>query len=440
MKNQPNKKRTPNKDKITKWLIRIPLAIAVIAVSLVVLAVLRQGNMAAAVRQGITLTPASTEPLPTEPTETEPVTTEPSTELSTEPPTEPVDPVMELAEMYLADMSLEEKLCQMILTTPDELTGVYGAGQAADGTRSALETYPVGGILYEQQNIQGRDQLATMIANSQDYSNLPLFIAVAEEGGNVAPLTSIGVTSYYSTMAVYGEEENVQRISEIGLEMAEDLLSVGINVNLAPVADVLTDPYDTEIGSRSFGANAGMTAQLTTTMLQSLQKGGVTACVKYFPGLASADGDSRYGQAVSQRTEEELRLTELLPFAAAIENGAQMIMVSHISLPQVLGDDTPCSLSHEIVTNLLRNDLGYEGLILSDALNKAAVSNYYEGDEAAVMAVQAGCDILLQPEDLEETLNALLTAVENGEISEERINESVLRILYLKVEMGLITQ
>lgn len=438
MTNQPNQKKKNRPGNGGKWALRILLTAVVLAVSLVVLAVLRQGNMTAAVRNGITLTPESTLPPPTEPTETEPVTTEPPTESTA--PTEPADPVLELAEEYLSEMSLEEKLCQMFLTTPDELTGVYGAGQAADGTRSALETYPVGGILYERQNFQGRDQLTTMISNSQDYSALPLFIAVEEEGGNVAPLTAIGITSYYSTMSVYGEEENVQRIGEIGLEMAEDLLSVGINVNLAPVADVLTDPNDMEIGSRSFGSDVNMTAQLTVTMLQSLQEGGVTACLKYFPGLASADGDSRYGQAVSQRSLEELRQTELLPFVQGIEAGAEMIVVSHMSLPNVVGDDTPCSLSTVVVTDLLRTELGYEGLILTDALNKAAVSDYYGADEAAVLAVQAGCDILMQPEDLEETLNALLTAVENGEISEERINESVLRILYLKIQMGLITQ
>ena len=438
MNNQPNHNKKRKNLKVGKWALRILLAIVILAVGLVVLAVLRQGNLAASVRSGITLTPSTTLPPVTEPS-TEPTTEAPTTEPSTEP-TEPPDPVLEKAELLLAEMSLEEKLGQMLLVTPDSLTGIYGSGQAAEGTRTALESCPVGGILYESQNIQSVNQLTAMIANSQDYSTIPLLIAVAEEGGNVAPLTSIGVTSYYSTMSVYGEEENVQRISEIGLEMAEDLRSLGINVNLAPVADVLTDPYDTEIGSRSFGPDAAMTAQLTVTMLQSLQEGGVTACMKYFPGLASGDGDSRYGQAISQRSLEELRQTELLPYVAGIEAGAEMIIVSHMSLPNVVGDDTPCSLSPVIVTDLLRSELGYDGLILTDALDKDAISNYYEDAEAAVLAVQAGCDLLLQPADPTETLEALVAAVESGSLTEERIDESVLRILYLKIEMGLFSE
>ena len=439
MSHQPNNKKKNKRRNKGKWLIRIPLAIAVIAVSIVVFIVLRQGNMTATVRSGITLTPESTLPPPTRPVQTE----EPTESLpeETEPPTtEPVDPVLELAEQYLEQMSLEEKLCQMILTTPDELTGVYGAGQAADGTREALETYPVGGILYEKQNVQSVNQLTNMISNSQSYSTLPLFIAIAEEGGNVAPLTSIGVTPYYSTMAVYGEEENVVRIAQIGTEMAEKLGTLGINVNLAPVADVLTDEADTEIGNRSFGSNVEVTAKLTVTMLRSLQEGGVTACMKYFPGLASGDGDTRYGQAISQSTLEELRQTELVPFVDGIEAGAKMIIVSHMSLPNVVGDDTPCSLSSVVVTDLLRTEMGYEGLILTDELSKSAITGYYEDSEAVVLAVLAGCDMLLQPEDLGETLTALLTAVENGQLSEERVNESVLRILYLKIEMGLIKE
>lgn len=436
MNNRPNNKRKRSR-RTGSWLIRILMTLLILSVCVMVFFVLRQGNMAAAVRQGITLTPETTLPPPTQ--ETAPAETEPSTEPSTEP-TEPADPVLELAERYLQEMSLEEKLCQMFFTTPDTLTEVYGAAQAMEGTQAALEAYPVGGILYERQNMQNAGQLSTMISNSQSYSTLPLFIAVAEEGGSVAPLTSIGATSYYSTMAVYGEEENIQRVGEIGLEMAEDLLALGINVNLAPVADVQTNPANTEIGDRSFGADSAITTQLALTMLQSLEEGGVTACVKYFPGLASADGNSENGQVISQRTLDELRQAELLPFVSAIENGARMMIVSHMSLPAVAGDETPCSLSRIVVTDLLRVDLGYEGLILTDALDKGAITDHYEGGEAAVQAVEAGCDILLQPENLEETLAALLTAVEEGRLTEERINESVLRILYLKLEMGLISE
>ena len=166
----------------------------------------------------------------------------------------------------------------------------------------------------------------------------------------------------------------------------------------------------------------------------------MTACLKHFPGLASAEGDSRYGQAVSQRSLEELRQAELIPFQAGIDAGARMIIVSHMSLPNVLGDDTPCDLSSTIVTDLLRTEMGFEGLILTDSHSLASITTYYDSGEAAVMALQAGCDVILQPNDLEEAVAGILSAIESGTLTEARIEESVLRILYLKIQLGLITQ
>ena len=437
MDHQPRKNKNRHSGKRGIWIIRILLVITVLAVGTVTFIALQEGSMKASVREGITLNPEVTAPPPTSPTVEITEDPEAPTE-TTEEPTEPADPVLEQAMRYLEAMSTEEKLCQMIITSPDEITDVYGATQAAEGTRAALEQYPVGGLVYEVQNLQSATQLQLMISNSQSYSRTPMFIGIAEEGGNQAPLASIGLTSYYSNMSVYGEEENITRISEIGGEMAEDMLSVGFNFNLAPVADVLSNPNNTEVGTRSFGADATMTAELTATMLRSLQEGGITACMKHFPGLASAEGDSRYGQASSQRTLDELRQEELLPYISGIEAGARMILVSHISLPNITGDETPSDLSPAIVTDLLRQELGYDGLILTDSHSKDAITDYYTSADAAVQAILAGCDMILQPENLEETVAGLLNALNEGQLTEERINESVLRILYLKIQMGLI--
>lgn len=444
----PNEKNRQRARKRIIWnkqlLLTILLACVVLTVMCVVGYALSLGSGVPDARSGQEATQLAASDLTTEPSTeaptTEPPTTQaPTTEPSTEPPTEP--PVLEhvqKAQALLETMSLEEKIWQMIFLTQEELTDTTGTQYAGEGTREALSLYPVGGIIYFDSNISSEAQLRELISNTQSFSEIPLMIGVDEEGGRVSRLSRIGVTNRVDPMASYGSAGNESAVYELGQHFAQSLLGMGFNVNYAPVADIVTNPNNTEIGDRSFSDDPKIAAAMVAQMVKGMQDGGMISCLKHFPGHGSTSADSHYGRSVSERTLEELRKAEFLPFAAGIEAGAELVMLSHMSLPNVTGSDIPCDLSYEVVTGLLRTELGYEGVIISDSHEMAAITAYYTCGEAAVLAVQAGCDVVLMPTSKQQAANALLDAIADGTLSEERINESVLRILSLKYEYGII--
>jgi len=381
--------------------------------------------------------PSTTQVPTTETTETE----EPTTEEPTTEPTEPPLPAhVEQAMTLMEGLTLEEKLWQMIFLTPDELTDTTGPTLAGDGTRTAIETYPVGGVVYFGEHIISTDQITTMLANTSSYSKIPPFLAVDEEGGYVSRLNKINAVPWTDPMEVYGNAGDEQAVYDLGATFAEGIAGLGFNLDFAPVADVVTNPNNTEIGSRSFNDDPQVAAQMVAQMVKGLQDGNVIACLKHFPGHGSTSADSHYGKSVSERTLEELRSTEFIPFRAGIEAGVELVMISHMTLPQVTGNDEPCDFSYTVVTELLREELGFEGLIVTDSHEMGAISYFYDCGEAALKAVQAGCDVVLMPMSKTDTFETLLAAVEDGTLTEERINESVLRILSLKYKYGIITE
>ena len=241
-------------------------------------------------------------------------------------------------------------------------------------------------------------------------------------------------------MEVYGDAGDEQAVYDLGTTFAEGIAGLGFNLDFAPVADVVTNPNNTEIGSRSFNDDPQVAAQMVVQMVKGLQDGNVIACLKHFPGHGSTSADSHYGKSVSERTLEELRATEFVPFRAGIEAGAELVMIAHMTRPQVTGNDEPCDFSYTVVTELLREELGFEGLIVTDSHEMGAISHFYDCGEAALKAVRAGCDVILMPTSKTDAFHALLAAVEDGTLTEERINESVLRILSLKYKSGIITE
>ena len=163
----------------------------------------------------------------------------------------------------------------------------------------------------------------------------------------------------------------------------------GFNLNFAPVADVLTNEKNTSIGDRSFGKDPTTVAGMVTSAMKGLEEAGVTACIKHFPGLGDASEDTHNGLAVIDKSLDELKATELVPFISAIEGGANMIMIGHMSLPQIVGDNTPVTMSKEIISDLLRAELGFNGVVITDAMNMKAITEYYGADEAAIRALKA---------------------------------------------------
>ncbi|WP_081669053.1 glycoside hydrolase family 3 protein [Butyrivibrio sp. VCB2001] len=339
-------------------------------------------------------------------------------------------------EKILSEMTLEEKIYQMFVLNPEQLTGVGQVTSAGERTRNCLEKYPVGGILYFGPNIQDPEQTKNMLAVVRTYGmeieGVPLFLCVDEEGGRIARIAGNPSFTVQKTKPV-AQIADAAEAYEAGNVIGSYLSELGFNVDFAPVSDVLTNPDNVVIGDRSFGSDAEVVAEYSRKYLEGLHNNEVLGVYKHFPGHGATSGDTHTGFSGTDKTLDEMMEVELLPFSKAQSDGADMVMVSHISVPEILGDNTPCSLSHYMITDVLRNMLGYEGLIITDAMNMSAITVNYTNEEAAVLAVNAGVDLILTPGDFKVYHAVILKKVRDGEISEERIDDSVRRIISKKI-------
>ncbi len=352
---------------------------------------------------------------------------------SSEPETLP--PAPSAAEKLLQNMTLQEKVYQLFILTPEALTGSQ-TSVSQSVAEEKLESYPVGGIIYLTANVISRQQVLSMNQAFSSASKIPLFISVDEEGGRVARLAKVpdmGTTVFGSMSTVKDTAEAYNVGKTIGSEISE----LGFNLDFAPVADVNSNPRNTVIGNRAFSSNPQTAAAMVSAAVKGFRDSGILCTLKHFPGHGDTAADSHYSFAETSKTLEQLRETEFVPFAAGIEAMSPVVMLGHIAAPNITGDSTPASLSKPLV-DILKNELGFKGLIITDALNMRAVSDYYPPAVAAVTAINAGVDILLMPEDFNEAVNGILAAVDTGQITEERINQSVLKILSAKYEYGII--
>ena len=300
---------------------------------------------------------------------------------------------------------------------------------------------PVGGIVYLESNLVSPEQTKTMLQNVQQYSmdrlNLPMFLCVDEEGGQVTRLA--GKAGFdlpvYDNMSVIGSQGGTEQAYQMGESIGQYLYDLGFNTDFAPVADVLTNPNNQVVRYRSFGSDPETVKDMTDAVSRGLASKKILATYKHFPGHGNTAADTHAGYAYSNKTKEELYQCELIPFIQGIEDEVPFIMMGHISLPNIVGDDTPASLSKTIVTDLLIDELGYKGIIITDALNMGAVSQQYSSAQAAVKALNAGVDMLLMPADFDAAYQGVLEAVQRGEISESRIDESLGKILKTKISM-----
>uniref|UniRef100_UPI003FF0E5E4 glycoside hydrolase family 3 protein n=1 Tax=Roseburia sp. TaxID=2049040 RepID=UPI003FF0E5E4 len=382
---------------------------------------------------------ADTQATETQETESIPQTEEPE---ATEAQTQTVvDPLVEQAAQIVSGMTLEEKVAQMFFITPEALTGYGQVTVAGDATNEAYQKYPVGGLIYNSQNLVDIDQTKTMMAKMQQYADsrisLPVFLGVDEEGGSVTRIASneaYGITNV-NNMSDIGATGDTQNAYQAGVTIGTYLSDLGFNLDFAPVADVLT-VSDSVIGNRSFGTDSELVASMALSELQGLESMGIQGVVKHFPGHGGVSGDSHSGAVSTDKSLEELFASELVPFQRAIDGGAQFLMVGHIAAPNVTGDDTPASLSKVMITDVLRTQMGYQGVVITDAMNMTAITANHAADEAAVLAVNAGADMILMPEDFGKAYNGVIDAVNNGTIEEYRINEAVVRIVKAKLALS----
>lgn len=352
-------------------------------------------------------------------------------------------------KVLLQQMTLREKVGQMFIIRPDALDSSQTTEQIKDSSAEGvtelsgtmadmLNNYPVGGIAMYGKNIFDPKQITEFINSLQSACNIPLFMAVDEEGGIVARIannSAFDVTKYKSAAAV-GESGDTSAAAEMGTTIGAYLHKYGFNLDFAPVADVNSNPSNTVIGTRSFSSDADVTAGMAKAMAEGLEKQQIIPTFKHFPGHGDTAEDSHKSIAVSHKTKEEMEACEWLPYESLSTKSC--VMVGHIAAPEITGDLTPASMSSEIVNDILRKQLGFAGVVITDSLEMGAVTNDYTAAEAAVNAIEAGCHVLLCPDNFQEAFDAVLSAAENGTISEEHINESVYRILLLKQSYGLL--
>ncbi len=344
-------------------------------------------------------------------------------------------------EKLLEEMPLEEKICQMFIVTPEDLEGSVGDVTAADAqTQSALKNFPVGGVVFFSKNLKSTQQTRDMLNAYQRFSRenrgIGLFLAVDEEGGRAARVAEKLGTYSCKPMAYYGERLDYDEVYELGKTIGGALGELGFNIDLAPVADVNLNPKN-ELGDRIFSSDADVVAKMTASFVRGAQEQNISATLKHFPGLGAGAGNTHNGSVVIERTLDELKSTEFAAFASGIDAGADLVMVGH-QITTASGDGLPGDLSPVVVSQWLKKDLGFKGLVVTDAHQMGAVIDNYTSAEAAVLAVKAGVDIILMPEDLKAAADGIAAAIANGEISEERIDESVSKILQKKIELGIL--
>ena len=265
----------------------------------------------------------------------------------------------------------------------------------------------------------------------------PPFLAIDEEGGNVMRIGSSAIeVPYVGSMGSVGAAGDPEAAYQAGSTIGAYLHELGFNLDLAPDADVLVDPGNVTIGDRSFGSDPELCGQMVHRYVDGLHENGIASCLKHFPGLGDTESDTHTGAAWSSRTIEDYRSTEFLSFGGGIDAGTEMVMISHLSNSELSGSDLPASLNKTIIADLLRTELGFKGIVITDSLRMGAVTEQFGSSEAAVTALEAGIDILLMPADFHAARQGILDAVHDGQISEERIDESLFRILRARAALA----
>ncbi len=362
--------------------------------------------------------------VPTAPTTKAPTqdTTEPT---ESEEPTETTEPSQntspeELAQLYLSEMSLEEKVWQMFCLSPDQL-------YYEDGTMC-----PAGGVYFSASDMTSAETLGLEIQKMRTDAKTPLLIGTSEEGGTSSPLSALGVTDAFSSASEFAAAGDDRAVYDSALTLGEQLYEAGFNFNLAPVADTI-NWYPAGLEGRTFGTDVDLASKMVFNAVSGMQTSGMISCMKHFPNLGSSAPDG--ASDVSWRPYVSFAESDFVPFRAGIDAGAEMVLVSNMMAPDMCGGALiPSCMSANIVTNILRGELGFEGIVVSDVQTEQA------DVQRTVDIIGAGCDIVLLPANPQACVAAVVEAVNNGLMSEDRIDESVLRILLLKTENGIINE
>lgn len=398
---------------------RISLTLALLALSMIILLA---GCSGGGPSQAAPTPSSSPAPQPSDAPDTD---TPPS---DSAPPTPEADAIQSIIDK----MSLEEKIGQMIIGGVD--------GTSADPqTERMIREQHVGGVIFFKNNLADPASVISFVNQLKEWNSgnaAPILLSVDQEGGRVSRFP--GWEPIPPALTI-GDTGNPELATELGVVLGEGVQQMGMNMNFAPVLDINSNPGNPVIGDRSFGADVDQVTGMGIEVMKQIAETGVIPVVKHFPGHGDTDTDSHLDLPVIHKTENELDELELKPFEEAIREGADVVMVAHILFP-ALDAELPSSLSKEIITGQLRGKLGFEGVVITDDMTMGAIANQYGMGEAAVLSIEAGTDLLLvahQYENIDNVINTVKQSVQDGTLTEERIEESVRRILELKAKYGL---
>lgn len=345
-------------------------------------------------------------------------------------------------------MTLREKVGQLFMVRPDALEGRFGPAELEDNSiigttrvsdemRQTYVQYPCGGFALFRKNILSPSQLMAFTEALHALNDCLPLLGIDEEGGRIARIANhpanFGVKKF-PAMGVIAQSGDPRQAYEAGRAIGGYLTAYGLDIDFAPVADVNTNPLNPVIGDRAFGDDPARAAEMVEQVIAGLHDGGAASCVKHFPGHGDTATDTHTGYAETKKTWEEISACEMIPFRAGIRAGTEFVMTAHIAAPFVTGTDEPATMSPVLLTEKLRGELGFQGLIITDALSMGAIREKYSSSEACIRCIQAGVDILLMPYDYFEAFDGVVRAVEEGVLPESRIDESVYRILSFKYE------
>ena len=346
--------------------------------------------------------------------------------------------IPEKIQSYIQEMSTEEKIGQLLMPAFRDFQYDGSVEEFTESMEEVLEKYKVGGVILFKENIKNQGQTKQLISDLQAKSNIPLWMGVDEEGGVVSRIASNPEMGYgpIETAFDIGQAGDKNKAYESGRKIGSMLRELGFNMDFAPVADVWSNPDNQVIGKRSFGTDPNQVSQMVNEVIKGLQEEEVLSVIKHFPGHGDTKEDSHLGRAFVDRSMDELFQRELIPFEKAIHKGVEGVMIAHVELPQV-DPGLPASLSHKIITDILKNQMGFKGLVITDALDMEAITGQFGKGEAALQSFMAGTDILLMP-DIKQAHSHLLEAYEDGTITDRRLEESVYKILYSKYQYGVL--
>lgn len=350
-----------------------------------------------------------------------------------------------LAADYLKNMTLEEKVGQIFVVNLEQLDrrkgDYYEFRKFTKAMEESIEKYHVGGVILFSRNISKRKQTKALTSALASAGRTPLFISVDEEGGRVSRIASNKKmkTTLFPSAEEIGKTKDGEYAYEMGRTIGAEIKELGFNVDYAPVADVKTSELNEEIGDRSFGSDPDKVSEYVSAFIQGLHRENIGAALKHFPGQGASDGDTHKESVDIDSSIARLRKTDFVPFKAGIAADADFVMVSHISVSKVTESSAPASMSDLIMQTILRDELGFQKIIITDAFDMASIIDFYTPGEAAYNAFKAGVDIILMPEDLGAAYQEILSKVQDGTLGQERLDDAVLRILAVKIQRGIIS-